>query len=317
MLKPKTLITADISEPYLSRIIEMTDATCEGWVVTAGKILTEEELIDGLKDKEIGIIGVEQVTRRVIEACPELRIIFTIRGNPVNIDRAAASERRIPIVYTPGRNANAVAEFLVGALISMIRKISLSYHEIKNGAYLGETVENVLQPPEKDDIVWGFVYPSGEGFYQKYEGPELFGSTFGMIGYGAIGRRLAKFLKAMDVNVAVYDPYLDARIAEEDGVTLTNMETVLRTSDYVSVHCKVTEETKNLIGEKEFAMMKPTAIFINTARAIIVNQKALLDALVEKKIAGALLDVFWQEPVPANHPLLNMENVLSHHILRD
>ena len=143
-----------------------------------------------------------------------------------------------------------------------------------------------------------------------YQGIEMYGRSFGMIGYGAVGRRLARFLKAMDVRVCVYDPYLPEEAFAAEGIEKMEKDELIRSCDFVSLHCKVTEETKNMFGEREFSLMRPDAVFINSARGVIVNQKALMDALEQKRIAGAVLDVFWEEPLPANHPLLKMDNVV-------
>ena len=246
----------------------------------------------------------------MLDACPNLKLIACTRGNPVNIDRAAASARRIPIINTPGRNANSVAEFLLGALIGLIRCIPLSFHQIRGGRYLGPPSDDIYRVPQRDDIVWGLSMNQDDNPFKTYEGYELFHRTFGMIGYGAVGRRLSRFLKAMDMRVVIYDPYLPREAAEAEGVEMLSLDELLRTSDFVSLHCKVTEETKGMIGEREFSLMKPTAVFINTARGIIVQQRALMEALEQRKIGGAVLDVFWEEPLPANHPLLKMDNVV-------
>lgn len=311
MAKYKAYVSAPLDEGYLKKLEALCDVSYRGWSIQNGLIYGEAESIEAFHDADIIITNYDLINRRVIEACPNLKLIGCCRGNPVNIDRAAATERGIPLVYSPGRNANSVAEFLLGAVLGLIRNIPRSYHEVKTGRFLGAPKEDILQVPERDDIVWGFNMGEGEESpFIVYEGYELFHKTFGMIGYGAVGRRLAKFLKAMDMRVLIYDPYLPASVAEADGVEMMSLEELLRQSDFVSLHCKVTEETKGMFGAREFELMKPGAVFINTARGVIVQQKALLDALARKKISGAVLDVFWEEPLPANHPLLKMDNVV-------
>ena len=146
--------------------------------------------------------------------------------------------------------------------------------------------------------------------FKRYRGPEISYRTMGFIGFGAIGARVKHLLNGFDMNFLVYDPYLPAEIAEKEGVKLCSLDEVLAGSDFVSVHCAVTPQTTGMIGAEEFKKMKPTAYFINTARGKIVQQKALVEALQTGEIAGAVLDVFWSEPLPANHPLLKMRNVL-------
>lgn len=308
MPKPKCVITADIVEPYLSQIKEMCDVTVCGWVVDQ-KLMSEDELIEKLQGTEIFIVEFEQVSARVIESCPDLKLIICVRGNPVNVDAAACTARGIPLLHTPGRNANSVAEYVVGAMIALIRNIARANHEIRNGMYLGEPRENIYDVKFRDDMVWSMGVP-GANPYVEYQGFEVFGKTFGMIGFGAVGRKLSKILQAMGMKLIAYDPYIKPEELKSEGIEPASMEEVFSQSDFVSVHCKVTEETKGMIGAREFSLMKPTAYFINTARGIIVDQKALMDALTEKRIAGAALDVFWEEPMPSNHPLLQMNNVL-------
>lgn len=310
MDKLKIVCTGLLTEDYRKKLEERFDVTYTGWAVKEGWILETKELIEAFRDADIMLVGVDTITREVLNGCPKVKMISCPRGNPVNIDMDAASERGIPVCFTPGRNANSVAEFLIGALIGFTRYIPLSYHEVRNGRFLAPPVDDIYEVPEKDDIVWGFAMKPPETPFMSYFGYELYGRRFGMIGYGAVGRRLAKFLKAMDVEVVIYDPYLDPKKAAEDGVIMMGFDEVISTSEFVSLHCKVTPETKGMFGEREFSLMRPDAVFINTARGVIVDQKALIDALTNKKIRGAVLDVFWQEPMPANHPLLKMDNVV-------
>ena len=308
-MKPLTIVTAEIVEPFLSQLKGQCDVRLMGWSVEAGKILTEDECVEAFHDAQVLIVGYETLTERVLDSCPNLKLIAIPRGNPVNVDLAVANRRGIPVLFTPARNANAVAELVIGLTLSLIRRIASANHEIKNGRFLFPPVDDVYRVPEKDDIVWGFVQKDPSPFLEYY-GYELYSKNFGLVGYGAIGRRVAHFLKAMDVNVLAYDPYLPAEVAKADGIELMPLDDLMRVSDIVSLHCKVTEETKNLIGASEIALMKPTAILVNTARGVIVEQRALVEALQSGRIAGAALDVFWAEPLPENHPILKMENVV-------
>ena len=310
MAKLKAVVTTQMTDEHLNRLKQICDVTLSGWLVRDGWILNEEEAVEAFRDAEILVVGYDPVTKAVMDACPGLKLIACTRGNPVNIDRAAANARGIPIINTPGRNANAVAELLLGSVIGLIRWIPLSFSQVRGGRYLAPPSDDIYRVPARDDIVWGLSMNQEDNPFKTYEGYELFHRTFGMIGYGAVGRRLAKFLKAMDMRVVIYDPYLPPSVAEAEGVKMLSLDDLLRTSDFVSLHCKVTEETKNMFGAREFSLMKPTAVFINTARGIIVQQRALIEALEQKKIGGAVLDVFWQEPLPANHPLLKMDNVV-------
>lgn len=308
MDKVKTVCTGTITPEFMEKLKDYCDITMGGYALTGLNTMPEDELIALLEGAEIAIIEYESVTRKVIENSPSLRLIVCPRGKPVNIDCEAAAEHGIPVVNTPARNANSVAEYVVSQMISVCRQLGCANFEIKNGRYLGDPVEDVYAPTERDDVVW--MLDEEDNPYKCYRGPEISYRTMGFIGFGAIGARVKHLLSGFDMNFLVYDPYLPEAVAEKEGVTLCSMEEVLKNSDFVSVHCAVTPQTTGMIGAEQFDMMKPTAYFINTARGKIVRQKDLVEALENGKIAGAVLDVFWSEPLPANHPLLKMRNVL-------
>lgn len=308
MEKIKTVCTGTITPDFMAKLNECCDITMGGYAVTGLNTMPEDELIDLLKGAELAIIEYENVTRKVIENSPSLRLIVCPRGKPVNIDCEAAAERGIPVVNTPARNANSVAELVVSQMISVCRQLGCANHEIKNSRYLGEPVDDIYAPTDRDDVVW--MLDEEDSPFKRYRGPEISYRTMGFIGFGAIGARVKHLLNGFDMNFLVYDPYLPAEIAEKEGVKLCSLDEVLAGSDFVSVHCAVTPQTTGMIGAEEFKKMKPTAYFINTARGKIVQQKALVEALQAGEIAGAVLDVFWSEPLPANHPLLKMRNVL-------
>lgn len=139
----------------------------------------------------------------------------------------------------------------------------------------------------------------------------IYGQTLGLIGCGNIGRMVARKAQCFRLKTIGCDPYVDKSLAREYGIALMSLPRLLKESDFISVHTPLNEETRHLIGEKEFKQMKPTAYFINTARGAIVDEAALIKALQEKRIAGAGLDVFEQEPVSPNNPLLKMDNVVA------
>lgn len=308
MEKIKAICTGTITPDFMEKIREICDVKMGGYALTGQNTMPEDELIALLEGAEIAIIEYESVTRRVIENAPDLKLIVCPRGKPVNIDCEAAAQRGIPVVNTPARNANSVAEMVVAQMISLCRNLGCANHEIKNGRYLGAEVEDVYAPTEQNDVVW--MLDQEDSPFKRYRGPEISYRTMGFIGYGAIGARVKHLLSGFDMNFLVYDPYLPAEIAAKEGVQLCSLEDVLKNSDFVSVHCAVTPQTTGMIGAEHFAMMKKDAYFINTARGKIVRHRDLVEALEKGEIAGAALDVFWNEPLPANHPLLKMRNVL-------
>ncbi|OEI74434.1 hydroxyacid dehydrogenase [Bacillus subtilis] len=254
-----------------------------------GRAYREDELIQLLKaTNATGLITeLDQVTDSVFASVPELSFVGVCRGMPSNVDVAAASKRGIPVFYTPGRNAQAVAEMFIGNVISFLRHTSASNQWLKDGK-------------------WDSDYLQA---YVKFKGNELTGKTVGMIGFGAIGQRIAKLLTAFDCKIKYYDPYIQDDYPLYEKVSL---KTVFSDSDIVSVHLPRTEETLGLIDRQYFDLMKESAIFVNTSRAVVVNREDLLSLLKEHKIRGAVLDVFYHEPPEkSDYELISLPNVLA------
>ena len=246
-----------------------------------------EEMKDKIGDAEILIVGVAPVSDDVMDADPNLRIVFCPRGGPVNVDVEGATQRGIMVVNAPGRNAEGVADQTIGLLICEARHLARAHCAVVSGTY------------EREFKAWRqFV-------------PELAEKTLGLVGFGNVARKVAKRAKGFDMNILVYDPYISEDDVAEHGVRKVSMEELLKNSDFVSVHVRLTEGTWHLIGEKEFLMMKKNAIFVNTSRGHVVDEKALVQALREGRIAGAALDVVEEEPIQhhAENPLLKMNNV--------
>lgn len=301
----KIVSTMVLTARQLSRLRQHAEVVETGWAKTGFK-LSEGELAEAVADADALLVGYEDVPASVILNAPSLKLLGCARANPVNIDSDAATRRGIPLLYTPGRNANTAAEFTLGLMLAAARHICQAHHALKSGQYLGQPMDHFSGHDSKDDVVWTLDGPSP---YKEFRGVELYERTLGLIGMGHIGARVARFARAFDMRVIAYDPYLAPERASGLGVELVSLDDLLRQADFVSVHCKVSEETKGLLGEREFALMKPTAYLINTARAVIIDQAALIDALQNHRIAGAAMDVYWYEPLPSNHPLLSMDNV--------
>ena len=197
------------------------------------------------------------------------------------MDIALATQRGICVMNTPGRNARAVAEAAMGLILGEIRNIARSHAFLRNGD-------------------WRRTFPNSAAI------PELNEKTVGLVGYGAVGRLMAHYLVAFGSNVIAYDPFVSGDPAP---ATLVDLKTLMRQSDVVSVHARLTEETYHLIGREELSLMKPSAVLVNTARSGLVDESALIDALSECRIMGAALDVFDTEPLPPGHPFLTLDNV--------
>jgi D-3-phosphoglycerate dehydrogenase len=228
----------------------------------------------------------------MLDRLPALKLIAVSRGGPVNIDMAAARERGVKLVNTPGRNASAVAESTIAAILVETRLIRAGHEGLRQGNWRGDLYRADLT------------------------GTELSELTVGLIGYGEIGTRVVPLLKPFGCRILVCDPYkeLSARDAA-DGVVMTDLDTLLAESDVVSLHARVTEETRGFLAAPQFARMRRGAYFINTARGPMVSYDDLYRALESRHLRGAMLETFWQEPTPADAPLLRLDNVtLTPHI---
>jgi phosphoglycerate dehydrogenase-like enzyme len=286
----KAVVTAEFPARALDRLRELgyEPFVC-GWGVTR-QALTGPELIAVLEDAELLICELERVDDAVLEAAPRLRLIAACRGEPTNVDLAAATSRGIPVLHTPGRNADSVADFVIGLMLMEARSIARAERHLRADGW------NV----------------DGELPYFHFRGPELAGRTLGLVGFGAVGRQVAARAAGFDMLVLVYDPYVPVVPAPYEKSPL---EQLLRRCDFLSIHCPPTPETTGMIGRRELELMRAPAYLINTARAAVVDEQALVDALRARAIAGAALDVFWEEPIPRDHPLLTLENVtLTPHV---
>ena len=251
-----------------------------------------DEVVDFVGDAEILVTQLAPLSDGMMQRLPGLRLVAVSRGGPVNIDMAAARRNGITVVNTPGRNASAVAEFTIGAILAETRLIRLGHECLRKGEWRGDL------------------------YRADRTGRELNEMTVGVIGYGNIGTKVVRLLRAFGCKVLVCDPYV--QLSAEDlnaGVELVNLDTLLERSDVVTMHARVTEETRGMIGKDALARMRPGTLFINTARGPLVDYDALYDALVSGHLAGAMLETFAVEPVPADWPLLQLPNVtLTPHI---
>lgn len=227
------------------------------------------------------IIGAHEFEEKDMERCPKLKIICKHGVGLNNIHLEKARELGIAVTNAPGTNSNAVADLTFGLMLSVARKISHSSALVK------------------------------EGVWKSHIGEDVCGKTVGLLGFGAIARKVANRAKGFDMRVLAYDPYVKELPEEYKGfVTLCSLEDVIRGCDFLSVHLPLTEETKNMISAKELSMMKPGSYLINTARGGIVNEMDLYEALKSNHLNGAAMDVVENEPMTADHPLLSLPNVV-------
>ena len=247
---------------------------------------SEENVIRELQNADAGIIDIEPYGESVfsqVKDSTKLMVRFGVGFDKV--DLKAASRNGIAIARTTGANTTAVAEMALTLMLTCRRRMNL--YQARTRA--GEWVKDI--------------------------GNELIGSTVGIIGYGNIGRRLAKLLKGFDCRILAYDPFPNEEAAKADGVELVALEEILTQSDAISIHVPYTKETHHMINRETLTLMKPTAVIVNTARGNIIDEDALYQALKSGQIAGAGVDVFAAEPLSVESPLLTLENaVLTPHV---
>ena len=287
----KILVTATLDDWGIQTLARYGQVAYEGFG-DQKRLLAGRKLVRALAEIDVFVTEVDQVRARVLEEVDRLRLIACCRADPANIDVQAATERGIPVLNAPGRNAQAVADLTVALMLMSLRRIP-------------QAMDIVRQTEGAQGMVKMAV-----AFFDL-KGNELWGKTVGIIGLGAVGREVARRLRGFDAELIVYDPYVSQEVVDSHGARRVELDTLLMESDVVTLHAPVTEETRRLLGRREFNLMKPAAHFVNTARAELADEEALCQALGEGKIAGAALDVFAQEPPPADHPLLQLPNVIA------
>jgi D-3-phosphoglycerate dehydrogenase / 2-oxoglutarate reductase len=251
-----------------------------------------DDVVEFVGDAEILVTQLAPMSAGMLARLPKLKMIAVSRGGPVNIDMKAARERDVLVVNTPGRNSSAVAEFTIGAILAETRKIRTGHEALRRGDWRGDL------------------------YRADTTGRELNELTIGVIGYGKIGTKVVRLLRAFGARILVHDPYI--QLSADDGaagVKLVSFEQLLEEADVVTMHARVTSETTRMMNAEAFVRMKPDALFVNTARGPLCDYDALYAALTEGRIAGAMLETFAIEPAPADWPLLQLPNVtLTPHI---
>ncbi len=253
---------------------------------------TADEIVALAGDAEILVTHLAPLSADIMQRLPHLKFVAVSRGGPVNIDMKAARDRGITVVNTPGRNASAVAEFTIGAILAETRNITRGHDALRQGKYRGDLY--------RADVA----------------GRELHEMTVGLIGYGEVGRRVVKFLKAFGCRIVICDPYVQLTAEDlRDGVSQMSFDQLLQDADVISLHARVTAETTQMINEVALRRMKPDATLINTARGPLLDYDALYRVMAEGHLRGAMLETFAVEPVPPDWPLLQLPNVtLTPHI---
>jgi D-3-phosphoglycerate dehydrogenase len=246
---------------------------------------TEEELIEALRGVEVCVTQMAPLTRAVLEASPALRLFCVTRGGPVNANLAAATEHGVAVSFAPGRNATATAEHTLGLILAATRRIPSTHGFLAAG-------------------VW-----RGDQYAYEQVGPELEGTTVGLVGCGAIGRRVARALAGFGAHVLVHDPHVDP--AELAGLgEPVGLGELLARSRIVSLHARATPETAGMIGARQLAAMPAGSVIVNCARGSLLDYDAVCDALDAGHLYAAAFDVYPEEPVPPTSRLLSTRGVV-------
>lgn len=282
-------MTAPLRGPGFAKLQQLADVVYDPWISEVDqaplRIYGPEQLAERIDSEGADIVVVESDSVRGPVLARRLRAIAATRGDPNNVDIAGATAAGIPVLNTPARNADAVAELTLALLLAVTRQLVTADADVRSGN----------------------MFRDGSIPYQRFRGWEIAGRTAGLVGLGAVGRALRWRLTGLGVRVVAHDPYHDE--AHHD------LDELLAESDIVSLHAPVTEDTAGMIGAAQFAAMRDGVVFLNTARAQLHDTDALVDALRSGKVAAAGLDHFVGEWLPTDHPLAGMPNVvLTPHI---
>lgn len=271
-----------LEERQINRLREIGDLE-----VFKGPPKTPDKLKERIEAADIAIVGWSDLTKNIIDSAKKLKMVSIWATTCHYVDLRAAKERGIVVTHVPGYATEAVAEHTFALLLATIRKLPSADKHVRKG-----------------DFDW-----------RPFGGSELAGKILGIIGTGAIGFRVAEMARAFRMQILGYDKYPNLTKAEETGTKYVDLHTLLKESDFITLHATLTSETERLIGKKEIAAMKKGAVIINTSQGKVIDEKALVDALESGKISFAGLDVFEKEPPPKDNPLFKLDNVtLSPHI---
>lgn len=287
-MKPKVFVTRDIRKIAGGEVLNSAETECELEISTHDRRIRKDELLEKLEDKEgLLCLVADPIDKEVVEAGKNLKIIANYGVGTDHIAVETATSREIFVTNTPSEDIGiAVAETTWALLLTATQQILEGDRDVRTGRYQG----------------WD---PAG------WIGADIAGKTLGIVGLGKIGQEVARRGRGWDLRLLYYDAItIDPKIEEELGIERVSLETLLKESDFITLHCPlIPGKTYHLIGEKELSLMKPTAYLVNTSRGPVIDEKALVGFLQEKRIAGAALDVFENEP-QLSEGLADLDNVI-------
>ncbi len=284
----KALILCPFHEESLKDLSVMMPTVYESWTDTQ-KLYDPYDLANRICIDNISIVIIEAdfLFKEFFDAVPRLELVGVCRSGLNHIDVEAATANNVVVINTPGRNAMAVGEFVIGLMLSLLRHIPKSDRYIKEGKW-----NDPIEP------------------YYYLRGNEINGKTLGIVGLGATGLAVAKLAQSMGMKVVGSDPNVSTEISQKHNIRQLTLDQLLETSHVVSLHLPYTTNTKNLINSNNIHYMKSDSYLINVSAAELVDQNALLNSLTKHEIAGAAIDVHESHPIPHNNPLIELDNVI-------
>ncbi|MEM2341241.1 MAG: glyoxylate reductase [Candidatus Bathyarchaeia archaeon] len=283
MNKPKVYITREIPESGLKMIMERFEA--EVWPDYGPP--PKKVIIEKAKDVDALVTLLsDKIDSEVFDAAPKLKIIAQMAVGYDNIDIEEATRRGVYVTNTPGVLTETTADFTWALLMAIARRVVEADKYVREGKW---------------KVGW---HP------KMLLGKDIYGATLGIIGAGRIGSAVARRAKCFNMKILYYDIAPNPQMEKETGAKFVDLDTLLRESDFISIHVPLTKETYHLIDAEKLKLIKKTAYLINTARGAIIDEKALYEALKEGRLAGAALDVFDKEPISVDNPLLTLDNVI-------
>jgi D-3-phosphoglycerate dehydrogenase / 2-oxoglutarate reductase len=284
----KALVLAPFDKPSLEKLGSRVEVIQRSWTDT-GELLEPEQFLQYINHQDVQIIVMEAdfIFEEVLDETDKLRLIAVCRGTVNNVALDAAARKGITVINTPGRNSIAVAELTIGLALCLARHIPQAHQTVHSGEW-------------QDPV----------GPYIGLRGIELSGKTAGIIGFGAIGREVARRLRAFSMNIQAYDPYVNGAIMVEEGVQPVDLDTLLEQADLITLHCTAGEGSRGMIGPAQIGLIKPGAYLVNTASWEVIDEAALFAALEKHRLGGAAFDIFATHPLSRQSPLLKMDNVI-------
>jgi phosphoglycerate dehydrogenase-like enzyme len=283
--RPRVLVTSWLVQENDPALEVLRAAGCEVVMARTPRPRSAEQMVEALKGIDGVVAGSDNYSAPVIAAADRLKVIVRVGVGYDTVDTAAATARGIQVGTTPGTNQHAVADYAFGLVLALARNIVP--HHVTTAA----------------------------GQWTRRPGPDVWSKTIGIVGAGAIGRGVARRARGFDMTVLAHDVAPDQEWARRTGVAYVEVDELLRSSDFVTLHAPLLPSTRRLINAERLALMRPTSYLVNTARGELVDLEALAAALETGRLAGAAIDVFPQEPPPPDHPILRAPNViLSPHV---